>query len=304
MGAALTAAARHGDVVARAAALRKMPDLRELHLSYLRLSDAAAAAIFGASARRVHPALTKLRSLHITHTDMTPPDAADLAASGWRLEELALLAHHRLGAAGVAALVAAPTFALRRLQLVECHLDVAALLALVDAPWPLEELDLSLNDFRAAAAGPALVALAQRVGMRRLAVNDCRLRAAGFKALVEAVCPALTHLAIRSATAADDGPDALGAAAFAGLPALEELDLSSSSLGPAAALRLAARPRARLRRMNLSRTRIGDAGFAALAGGSWAALEWLDLCGNHLTGEPTLEEARRWAPCLSFFYAE
>jgi hypothetical protein len=84
-----------------------------------------------------------------------------------------------LNVAGLlAALVAAPSFALRRLNFSGCKLDAAALLDLANAPWPLEELDLSGNDFSAAAAGPALAALSRRVGLRGLAVNDCSLSAA------------------------------------------------------------------------------------------------------------------------------
>ena len=79
-----------------------------------------------------------------------PAGARALAASGWRLEKFDLHYHrlvhyHRLGADGIAALIASPTFAIRRLELVRCGVNMASLLDLVNAPWPLEELDLSEN---------------------------------------------------------------------------------------------------------------------------------------------------------------
>jgi hypothetical protein len=56
-----------------------------------------------------------------------------------------------------------------RLDLRGCNLD--ALLNIANAPWPLEELNLSGNDFSAAAPAPALVALSRRhAGLRRLTV--------------------------------------------------------------------------------------------------------------------------------------
>ena len=224
-----------------------------------------------------------------------------IAATGWRLEELSLsYVFSGLGAAGVAALGAAPTFALRRLNLGYCRLDAAALLALADAPWPLEELDLSGNDFSGAAAGPALAALSRHAGLRKLQVSggSCRLSEAAFKALVEASWPALTYLRAFSAEVAFAGPHALSAAAFAGFPALEELHLGFVALGDAGARLLAGGRWARLKKLVLCDARLSDAGVAALARGAWPALERLHLYGNGLRAPPTLEDARRWAPAL------
>ena len=180
-----------------------------------------------------------------------------------------------------------------------CKLDAAALLSVANAPWQLEEVDLSDNDFSSAAAGPVLAALARRhAGLRRLNVSHSSLSAAGFKALVEATWPALTYLAARKAEAAFNGPPALGAAAFAGFPALEELSLSLVRLGEAGARLLASRRWARLRRLELAGCEMGDAGLAALARGEFPALEWLDLRDNGLGAPLALDAARRWAPAL------
>ena len=280
---------------ALAAALRRMPALRALELWSVVLSDAAAAELFRASSAEAAP---QLRTLCIIEAELAPAAARLLAATGWRLEELNLHSNRSLGAAGLAVLLAAPNFALRRLNLGYCGLGAADVLTLAAAPWPLEELDLSRNDFSAAAAGPALAALSRHRGLRRLDVGHCRLSAAGFKALVEAAWPALTHLSAADAKVAFSGFDALGAAAFAGFPALEELDLLCMWFGKTGAALLASRRWERLRELNLCGTRLGDAGLAALARGEWPALEVLDMRANTLGAPPTLEDARRWAPAL------
>ena len=270
---------------ALAAAMRRMPALRALELRYCPLSDAAlagdaAAALFGASSAEDAP---QLRTLRISNAILTPAAARLLAATGWQLEELDLSYNHQLGAAGLAALLVAPTFALRRLVLSQCGLRAADILTVANAPWPLAELDLSANDFRSAAAAPALAALSRRVGLRRLDVGDCRLSAAGFKALVEAAWPALTSLCMRRAVVAFDGPHALGAAAFAGFPALEELDLSYVALGEAGAALLASRRWARLWALCLRQAQLDAAGLTALVRGAWPALEDMDLSHNDLS---------------------
>jgi hypothetical protein len=120
---------------------------------------------------------------------LAPRATRALAVSGWRLEELDLHSNTRLGAAGLAALVAAATFAIRRLGLTECDLDAAALLALAVSPWPLEELDLSYNDFSAAAAARALAELSRHRCLHSLDVGHCHLTMAGVDALIEACWP-------------------------------------------------------------------------------------------------------------------
>ena len=282
---------------ALAAALRRMPALRALRLWEVTLSDSAAAEM----SRK--DSMPQLRVLAANHADLSPEGARALAATGWRLEALDLSFNGRLGAAGVAALVAAPAFAIRRLDLAYCRLDATAINSVANAPWPLEELNLRVNDFSSAAAGPALVALSRHAGLRRLDLRSCHLSAAGFKALVEATWPALTHLGASGAAVEFDGPHALGAAAFAAFPALEELNLSYVELGEAGARLLASRRWPRLRVLSLSGCSIGDAGLAALARCACPALWWLDLKGNGLSAPPTLEDARRWAPALVQLYS-
>ncbi len=276
--------------------------MRALKLRNAELSDASAAALFLASSARAAP---HVRLLASCEAGMTQATARALAATGWRLEELDLNDNFRLGAAGFAALVAAPTFAPRRLVLQRCGLGVAALLALATAPWPLEELDLSRNNFSAAAAGPALAALSGHARLRRLDVSHCRLSAACFAALVEGAWPALTYLNAHNGITAQD-PHALGAAAFAGFPALEELDVSWMELHEpdlrALTIQPAARLPERLKRLVLCDTPIGGAGVAEFARGAWRALEALDLRGCECA--LTLEDARRWAPALANLQVE
>ena len=262
-----------------AAALRRMPVLCALELECMVLSEAVAGEMFRASSAEAAP---QLRALTVSNAGLAPAAASALTATRWQLEELDLRFNSNVGAAGVAALVAAPTFALRRLNLGACGLDAAALLSLANTPWPLEELDVSSNDFSAAAAGRALAALSRQRGLRKLGVGKCHLSAAGFKALVEAAWPALTHLKAGGADVDFEGPLALGAAAFAGFPALEELDLSYVELREAGAALLASRRWPRLRKLNLASAVVGDAGLLAL--GSWelAALEELYLDGSGL----------------------
>ena len=279
---------------ALAAALRRMPALRALELREVELSDDAAAALFRASSGEDVP---QLRALTIVSAELSLAAARALAASGWKLEELCLRFNFNLRAAGVAALVVAPSFALRRLKLSYGGLDTAALHALARAPWPLEELTLTCNDFSAPAAGPALAALSRHASLRRLTVDGCRLTAAGFQALVEAAWPALASLSAQGANVASEGPHVLSAAAFAGFPALEELDLYNVPLGEAGARLLASQRWARLRELNLQHTQLGAAGLAALARGAWPALELLDVRHNGL-GALALEDVRRWAPAL------
>ncbi len=190
-----------------------------------------------------------------------------------------LASNRMLGAAGIEVLVAAPTFALRRLILSDCDLDTAALVALVNAPWPL-------------------AALSRRAGLRRLTVYDCRLSAVGFKVLAEAAWPALTRLSARGAALAFDGPHALGAAAFAGFPALEEPHLPSVALGEAGAALLARRRWPRLRELILFRASLDAAGLAELARAEWPTLDRLNPRWNDFGAPPTLEDARRWASAL------
>ena len=276
---------------ALAAALRRMPALRALELHEVLLPRASAAA-FPASSGEDMP---RLRSVTAPFTHLTPRAVRALAATGWRLEELDLEGNS-LGAAGLAVLIAAPSFAIRRLFLANCNLDTTALHMLLDSSWPLEELNLARNNFSAAAAGSALAALSRLRCLRKLRVGDCGLTATGFKALVEATWPTLTCFAVYSIRCPYYGP--LGAAAFAGFPAIEELTLWGLNLGEAGARLLANRRWPRLRKLDLFGMQLGAAGVAALARGEWPALQWLNLQYNGLPAPLTLEKVRRWAPVL------
>ena len=271
---------------ALATALQQMPALRALALKEEYFSDAEASKLFSAS-------VPQLRVLALVQVHVKPAAARALAATGWPLEELDLSGNFDLGATGVAALAAAPTFALRRLSLKSCSVDATSVLAVASAPWPLEELDLSRNDFRDAAAGPALAALSRHAGLRKLDVSGCHLSPANFKALVEAAWPALASFNAGAGWVV--GPLALGAAAFAGFPALEELVLPSMSLDEAGAL-LLSRRWPRLKKLDLHEVWLAGAGAPALARGEWPALKTLRV-GPGL-GPLTLEDARRWAPAL------
>ena len=286
---------------ALAAALPRAPALRALELYTFGICDAAAAELFRAASAE---APLQLRALYLVGAELALAGVHALAASGWRLEELDLDESCSLGSAGAAALVAAPTFALRRLGLITCDLDAAALSAIANAPWPLEVLNLSNNDFRAASVGPSLAALSRHARLRWLNIGLCSLSAAGFKALVEAAWPALEHLHGVAAKVKFDGPHALGAAAFAGFPALEVLDLTSVRLGAEGARLLASRRWARLGNLTLNSCALGDAGLAALARGQWPAVECMDLRSNGLSAPPALEDARRWAPALVDFHVD
>ena len=278
---------------ALAAALRRMPALRALGLWTEPISDEEAAELFGAEG-----AAPGLRRLAIHGAELMQAAAGALAATGWPLEELELRNNNHITVAGLEALGAAPTLALRRLVLTGCVLNSDHLLNIANAPrWPLEELDLSCNNYSAAGVGHALAALSQHAGLRKLDLGICKINAAAFKALVEAVWPALTLLSAHRAKAAFDGPHALGAAAFAGFPALEELQLAGVKLGEAGAALLASRRWARLQTLNLDRCWIYDAGLAALVRAAWPALAWLRLRDNGLTAQ-ALWDARRRAPAL------
>jgi hypothetical protein len=87
-----------------------------------------------------------LRSLSVTHTSLSPPWARALGAAAWRHEALDLSSNSGLDAAGLAALAAAPTFALRRLNLMDCNRGNLGLFGAANAPWPLKELDLPQSE--------------------------------------------------------------------------------------------------------------------------------------------------------------
>jgi hypothetical protein len=245
-------------VRAVAAVLRRMPALRTLKFSNAAISYAAAGELFGAAPR--------VDELLIVNAQLTLAAMRVLAATKWRLEALNM-GYNRMGGARLTTLLAAPTFAIRRLSLRNCELDAADLLAIANAPGLLEELVLSLEDFGADAAGPALAALSRHVGLRKLVVRKCSITVAGFKALVEAGWPALTYLDAGGARLTFYGTHAPSAAAYARFPALEELHLFGTLVGLAGRRLLTSRRWTHLRKLDLTSGQIGDVGVTALERG-------------------------------------
>jgi hypothetical protein len=106
------------------AALRRMPVLHRLDLWNTALSDATASNLFRASSIDAVP---QLRVFSVTNGNLSLAAMRMLAATGWRLEELDLWDNDIVGAAGLEALLAAPTFAIRCLALTFSKLDAAFL---------------------------------------------------------------------------------------------------------------------------------------------------------------------------------
>ncbi len=198
------------------AAFDRMPALRDFGVTAA-VPDAAAEALF-------RPEAPPLTELWVLHGALSPAALRLLAATGWPLEVLELGAVPG-AAAGLAALAAAPAFALRHLSLSGCKLDTDPLLGLAAAPWRLEELDLTDSDLSDAAAGPALAAFSRHADLFELNLNRSRMSAAGFKAVAEVAWPGLEFFSASGARAAFAGPHALGAAAFAAAPEPERLVL-------------------------------------------------------------------------------
>ena len=220
--------------------------------------------------------------------------AGALAATGWRLEKLVA---GGLDLAQVAALVAAPTFALRELEISRSDLGPAALRTLAAAPWPLERVKIGGSIHRSAECGPPLATLSRHAGLRELVLVGVNLGPRAVRALLDAEWPALTKLELDLEDAEEDEEEdneedddddfvfELGAASFAGFPRLEVLRLTGVWLGVEGARALAARPWACLRDLKLHCCELGDTGAAALARGKWAALERLNVTGENGIGE-------------------
>ena len=207
-----------------------------------------------------------------------------LAARGWPLEALSI---DFSDAESLAALVAAPTLALRSLQ-VFCA-DAVTLRAAANARWPLESLDLFFFSTPSAAA---------------------------FRALTGAAWPELTHFSaivevFHSDSEEDEADEeeeeeeeeegaTLDAASFALCPKLQNLRLRRVVVGVACARALASRRWAKLRHLDLMGVRLDDDALAALARGAWPALEQLYLWYNAgIRAPPTLADVRRWAPAVT-----
>jgi len=217
--------------------------------------------------------------------DLSAAGARAMAASGARLEELEIVSDVHFLDDAVAALVASPSIALRRLKFVGCTLTTSALRSIAAAAWPLEELALANCDFRGAEAGPALEALAQRhLGLRRLDIKHCFLFESGFRALVCARWPALVELSVHLWSDDEDGRGgdahlervATLDAAFDGLPRLEALYIACD-MSRCAMQALSSQPRPALRFLNF---------------------RFLNLVRGRSAEPVTLEAVRAWAPAI------
>jgi hypothetical protein len=226
--------------------------LRRLRLSNCRLDGAALAALAAASWPLEELAL---RSVPLHRAACRAALAALARGAGATLRELDL--HNaRVGAAGLAALLAGEFTALTSLNFGRCKVDGRALPTSARLAAPaLRRLAAPRNLLRL--RGAELVAAAALTALTSLDLASNRLHADGVAALFAgAPLPALAHLCLDDNRLEDEGGAALGAAAAAGkLPAL-------------AALRL-------------ERNRLTGEGVAALAAPAWPALAELHLGGNY-----------------------
>jgi hypothetical protein len=168
--------------------------------------------------------------------------AGALAATGWRLERLVIGGPDH---AQVAALAAAPTFALRKLEISRSDLGPAALRELAAAPWPLETVTFNGWIHPGDECGPPLAALSRHAGMRELVLDFINLGPRAMRALVDAEWPALTKFVLdldRGGEDDDFGFLRLSPTSFAGFPRLETLHLLRVWLGVEGARALVARP--------------------------------------------------------------
>ncbi len=227
--------------------------------------------------------------------------SAAAGGCGWALEELKLSCCYSPTADGIRGFGGAPRFALRRLDLSHCRLNAAALREVAAAPWPLEELDLSSNDFFQPDVGPALAALSRHARLERLKLNDCGIDATAFAALASASWPALTHLTIGFHDAKICAQLAASVVS-ARFPELMLLMLKDADIDMTGARALASRTWPRLRELALGHRLVRAApiaaGLAHGTPGAWPALTRLLLIGVDSYQYLTLDAVRRWAPAL------
>ena len=266
--------------------------------------EAEAGGAEPAAGRALQP---RLRDLTMFSTPFLPPAMARWAATrGWPLEGLSF---DFKDSESLAALVAAPTFALRRLQ--ACgHVDETDILALAAAPWPLEDLRIQMFH-RYDGDRHALAALARHARLRSLYVGFDGESSAAVRALAGAAWPELTSFSVEVEhgsrtdldTDSDEDGEPLDGAAFALCPKLEVLHLSGVEVRAAGAIALARRPLPRLRDLSLRNALLDNLAVAGLLLGpmlAWPALVRLNFQSNPgILAPPALADVQRWAPAVT-----
>jgi uncharacterized protein (TIGR02996 family) len=176
-------------------------------------------------------ALTRLEELDLSTNQIGAGTGAAIAASKLPLRRLDL-SQTQMTDAGATALARAALPELRELRLYNDKIGVAGARALVAAPWPLVDLDVSGNPIGDGGA-TAIAAGAWPRTLRRLKLIGCELTDAGVAALARVEWPALEELSLSGEIGA------AGARALAGasMPALSKLmllrtDTPKGPLGP------------------------------------------------------------------------
>jgi uncharacterized protein (TIGR02996 family) len=171
-----------------------------------------------------------------------------------------------LGAVGVTALARSPYLSkVTRLALSDNPLGGDAIAAVLAAPWPLEELDLS-HDRAPKGIDDAFAASKRAPTLKRLVLEDTKLTT-GFKLDRMFGAPCLANLEELQMELAHIGPKGVKPLLDKLPPKVVELGLARNALADAGVAALAAHPRvATLKTLFLGHNRLGAASATALAG--------------------------------------
>lgn len=277
----------------------ELPALRSLEVGYTRMALDEVARLVN-SPQRKH-----LRVLQLS-TDKLGNLLGRTLAAGKALAALTSLRiiNVKLGNSGIADLVAAPPFKLRRLTLFEAGAGEVACAAIAASPAMRELAELRFR--YDAITGKALASLARSPNLRELRalqISQCRLDDAGLDALLASdlqlesldlgsnprLSPTtlariarapnmqqLRHLSLYGQKLGERGLAEL--AEIDGLPLLETLGLENCELTDTALAQLARWPQfAHLRRLHVGTNPIFDTGLAHLAAVSRRRLEVIEL---------------------------
>lgn len=268
-----------GDALADALARVELPALRALDLGYTRITPASAARLVDAAA---------LRGLRgwASATDKLGPDLGRTLARGRALAKLTglHLSAHKLGTAGLAALVDRPAFAPRTLVALDCGATDKAVEALAASPAVASLAELRLRGDPITSRGLAAIARSPHLGaLRRLQIGYARVDRDGLLALADSA-RALVELDLGGNP--DLGRDALEVIASSdNLGGLRHLVLDGTHADDAALRVLLARDALpRLETLSLHGCALTDAGLATLA--RWPrlpALRELAIGGNRVS---------------------